>query len=125
QTRVRARVWAIEVEPSEAMPVNDTTPVLAWRRPSATEQARERYWITPSSAAACWQGLSPLRVEEVVRLGPPLSVQRSGDVDWAAFGDTVHGFLAADRRESDLGTRLECARRLLEACSSGARLAPE
>jgi len=123
QIQVSARVWRIDVEPKEVGPVNDTTLVLAWHRPPPAPP-RERYWITPSSAAECWHGLPELRIEEVVRIGTPVSVRRSGDVDWGAFGDTVHGFLAADRCDEP-AVRLERATRLLQACSSGASLEPE
>jgi ATP-dependent helicase/nuclease subunit A len=119
QTRVEARVWHIDAEQLEDGPVNDTTQVVTWKRPPPAP-ARESYWITPSSAAECWSGLPVLRVGEIVRIGAPLAVRRSGEVDWGAFGDTVHGFLAADARADDERVRLERARRLLSACASGA-----
>jgi ATP-dependent helicase/nuclease subunit A len=119
QTRVDARVWHIDAEQPEAGPVNDTTQVFTWKRPPPVA-ARERYWITPSSAAQCWSGLPVLRVGEIVRIGAPLAVRRSGEVDWGAFGDTVHGFLAADFRTDEARVRVERARRLLVACASGA-----
>jgi ATP-dependent helicase/nuclease subunit A len=119
QTRVDARVWHIDPEQPEPGPVNDTTQVLTWKRPPPAA-ARESYWITPSSAAECWSGLPLLRVGEIVRIGSPLAVRRSGDVDWGAFGNTVHGFLAADAPADEERVRLERARRLLAACASGA-----
>jgi ATP-dependent helicase/nuclease subunit A len=119
QTRVDARVWEIDVEPEATAPANDTRQALGWKRPPSVG-ARPSYSITPSNAAECWQDLPALCVADVERIGPALSVRRSGSVDWAGFGDTVHGFLAADRIEHALDTRRERARRLLAARDSGA-----
>src|SRR5690606_10418737 len=58
-------------------------------------------------------------------IGPPLDVRRGDDVDWAAFGDTVHAFLAADRRDDERSARRARARRLVAACDSGARMEAE
>jgi ATP-dependent exoDNAse (exonuclease V) beta subunit len=71
-------------------------------------------------------------------VGAALPVQRTSQhVDWAAFGDTLHGFLTADRGgdesddtdlDTDLNTDLNTdlrqkrAERLLDACASGATL---
>jgi ATP-dependent helicase/nuclease subunit A len=124
QTRVAARVWEVDVEPVAPAPANDTTQALAWKRPSPVG-ARPSYWITPSSAAECWSDLPALRVGDVERIAPSLRVQWSGSLDRAGFGDTVHGFLAADRVEHELDLRRQRARRLLDACDSGASVEPD
>ncbi|MEO8177852.1 MAG: UvrD-helicase domain-containing protein [Deltaproteobacteria bacterium] len=124
QIRVDVRAWEVDLEQTESAPVNDIVPLSTWRRP-APRAARESYWITPSSAAECWQGLPALRSAEVVRVGAPLSVQRTGTVDWAAFGNTIHGFLSADRCGDERSARRRSAQRLLTACVSGASLDAE
>jgi ATP-dependent exoDNAse (exonuclease V) beta subunit len=103
--------------------MNDT-PLLTWRRP-ASVPVRESFWITPSSAGESWPGLPQLRVDELVHVGAPLLVRREGNIDWAAFGDTVHGFLTADRVEDELSARRRRAQRLIAACTSGASVAAE
>lgn len=110
-TRVEARVWEIDLEPTHAEAMNDTTEPLAWRRPPL-RAPRQSYWITPSSAAESWQGVPALRTTEAVRVGPPLRVARQGTVDWAAFGNTVHAFLTADRGQQEPSTRHAVAHRL-------------
>jgi ATP-dependent exoDNAse (exonuclease V) beta subunit len=52
-------------------------------------------------------------------------VQRTGTVDWAAFGNTIHGFLSADRVGDEPSARRRRAQRLLAACASGASLDAE
>jgi ATP-dependent helicase/nuclease subunit A len=123
QIPVAARVWEIDPTQPETAPANDTAEVLTWRRPLPAPP-REPYWITPSNAVQCWPDLPAMRMDTIVRIGPPASVRRSGDVDWSAFGDTVHAFLAADRRGDDFVMRHERARRLLDACASRATLEP-
>jgi len=124
-TRVLCRFWEIDPEQEQpSAPQNDTAQITTWRRPEA-RTARETFAITPSNAAECWQSLQQLQVQELVRVGSPLPVQRAGTVDWAAFGTTVHGFLAADRHQDDPAVRLELARRLVQACGSGAILEAE
>jgi ATP-dependent exoDNAse (exonuclease V) beta subunit len=71
-----------------------------------------------------WATFPRLQVREIVRVGSPLAVQRSGTVNWAAFGNTVHAFFAADRHQDVPAVRLERAWRLLQACDSGATVAP-
>jgi len=123
QAPVAVRSWEIDLEQPLAHAANDTRSVLTWRRPVVDREfVRPSYWIAPSSAAECWPELPVLRLEQAHRIGPALGVRHGSDVDWAAFGDTVHGFLAADRRDDDRALRLERARRLLVACTSGARL---
>jgi ATP-dependent helicase/nuclease subunit A len=124
QVRAGVRVWEIDPEHAVSAPQNDTAQVLTWRRPDV-RTAREAFLITPSNAGDSWQGLPQLQVQEIVRVGSPLSVQRAGPVDWAAFGTTVHAFLAADRRQDVPAARLERAGRLARACVSGATLEPE
>jgi ATP-dependent helicase/nuclease subunit A len=117
---------AVAVALNDAVPVamNDTLPVLTWRRP-ASVPVRESFWITPSSAEESRTALLQLRFAELVRVGAPLSVRRAGNVDWAAFGNTVHGFLTADLGEDEMSARLRRAQRLLAACTSGASVDAE
>lgn len=123
-TSVDARVWDIDLESSCARAMNDTAPLLTWRRPPIVS-ARQCYWITPSSAADNWPGMPALRITEAVQVGTPLTVRRQGNVDWAAFGNTVHGFLTADRGEQQISARRERAQGLLDACASGASVDAE
>jgi ATP-dependent exoDNAse (exonuclease V) beta subunit len=124
QTSVKVRSWIIDPEQTADAAMNDTRPLRSWRRPPQAP-ARQSYWITPSSAADSSLNGLPLRITEAVRVGAPLPVQRQGNVDWAAFGNTVHGFLAADRGQDVLEARTERAQRLLGACASGASLTAE
>src|SRR5690606_35945742 len=123
-TSVAARMLAIDLAGAGGDVANDTTQRLTWQRPAreASSLPRAGYWIAPSRAAECWPELAALRVDELVRIGPPLDVRRGDDVDWAAFGDTVHAFLAADRRDDERSARRARARRLVAACDSGARM---
>jgi ATP-dependent exoDNAse (exonuclease V) beta subunit len=124
EQRVPTRVWEIDPEQAQATPQNDTAQVLTWQRPQRPA-AREPFALSPSNAAETWQDLPQLRVQEVVRVGSPPSVQRSGPVDWAAFGTTVHAIFAADRHQDVPAVRLERAARILQACGSGAMLEPQ
>ncbi|HEU4578247.1 MAG TPA: UvrD-helicase domain-containing protein [Polyangiaceae bacterium] len=122
-TNVRTRIWEVDPEQARPVPQNDTSQPLTWRRPPASPP-RAPFALTPSNVMDDWAMLPRLQVREIVRLGSPLAVQRSGTVDWAAFGTTVHAFLAADRHQDMPAVRLERARRLLHACDSGATVEP-
>ncbi len=124
-TRVVCRIWELDPEQqAPAAPENDVTQLLTWRRPPASA-ARAPFLLTPSSGAEGWPGLPQLRVRGLVRVGSALPVQRAGSVDWAAFGTTVHGFLAADRPQDVPAVRRERAARLAQSCASGASISPE
>ena len=121
---VPMRVWHIDIDQPTATVANDTASVVTWRRPSTSHAARELFRIAPSRLQEAADNSAQLHVGELIRVGPSLSVQRSGNVDRAKFGDTVHRFLATDRGDEAPAVRQERARRLLDACASGATLDP-
>jgi ATP-dependent exoDNAse (exonuclease V) beta subunit len=94
--------------------------------PAGGPPVREPKFLNASELPASSVPASPPPiVPAVVSLGPRLPFGGKFTKDEPAFGDAVHGFMAADRPEMGKADRLALAKRLLEVYGATQFLPPE
>lgn len=119
-----ARVWRLAPTSASREPSGAELDDPRWfRRATAPEQARPRYWVAPSRAEEEWPEAPAARIGAVERLGAAIQV-KDDELRYDVLGNAVHRFLAVDIEGLSVATRTARAERLLRANDLSGVIAP-